>query len=86
MSVIARVKPIAAPVVSGLMIAKPSSYSEHQKESVVSVVAAMINAYCVPCKENRETPLLEEKKTDSGRTLLIGVCPQCGSPIQRIGR
>jgi hypothetical protein len=53
---------------------------------VVSVVAAMINAYCVPCKENRETPLLEEKKTDSGRTLLIGVCPQCGSPIQRIGR
>ena len=86
MSVIARVKPIAAPVVNGHTIARPSSYSEHQKESVVSVVVAIINAYCVPCKENSQSPLLEEKRTDSGRKMLIGVCSRCGGTIQRIGR
>jgi len=86
MSVIARVKPIAAPVVNGHTIARPSSYSEHQKESVVSVVVAIINAYCVQCKESKESPLLEVKSTDSGRTVHIGACPQCNSEIRRIMR
>jgi DNA polymerase III alpha subunit (gram-positive type) len=72
--------------VSGHTIAKQSLYLEHQKGSVVSAVVVRINAYCVPCKESRESELLEEKKTDSGRTLLIGVCPQCGSTIKRVGR
>lgn len=43
-----------------------------------------MTAYCVSCKQNVTTQAFQVKKTDSGRQMIHGQCPQCLGPIQRL--
>jgi len=40
-------------------------------------------AYCVKCKEKREFTG-EVKVSDSGRRMAKGICPVCGTTVNRI--
>lgn len=39
----------------------------------------MPEAYCVKCGEKREMQNPEEARTKTGRKMLKGTCPECGS-------
>ncbi|MGH3326747.1 MAG: DUF5679 domain-containing protein [Streptomycetales bacterium] len=41
------------------------------------------DAYCVKCKQKRDFTG-EVKVTDSGRRMAQGICPECGTKLNRI--
>lgn len=41
------------------------------------------NAYCITCKDNVDFVGLL-KITESGRKLVQGTCPSCGTPVNRL--
>jgi ssDNA-binding Zn-finger/Zn-ribbon topoisomerase 1 len=43
----------------------------------------MAEAYCVKCKEKREMVDAKEEKTSNGRRLLKGICPTCGTKMNK---
>lgn len=42
------------------------------------------DAYCVKCKEKREMKDGHVKTSDSGRRMAFGICPICGTKLNRI--
>jgi Zn finger protein HypA/HybF involved in hydrogenase expression len=44
-----------------------------------------MEAYCVKCKEKREMNDPKEVTTKNGRKMTQGICPVCGTKMNRIG-
>ena len=49
-----------------------------------AVVVEATKAYCVKCKENNPIKDKVVKVSDSGRRMAQGVCPNCGTRVNRI--
>ena len=45
-----------------------------------------LRAFCLQCKDIKETTDFEIRRTDSGRHIAIGICPACKGRIQRLLR
>ncbi len=52
-------------------------------ETLEATVAETYNGYCVKCKEKRDFDG-EVKVSDSGRRMAQGLCPVCGTKMNRI--
>ncbi len=44
----------------------------------------MAEAYCVKCKAKKEMANAQEVTMKNGRKAIQGVCPQCGTKMNRI--
>jgi ssDNA-binding Zn-finger/Zn-ribbon topoisomerase 1 len=42
-----------------------------------------MEAYCVKCKETKEMKNPEETVTSNGRKMAKGVCPDCGTKMNK---
>ena len=46
---------------------------------------AVVNAYCVKCKEKRDMNSAENTTMKNGKPAVKGVCPVCGTGMFKIG-
>ena len=71
---------LASPPQRGRRLAAPAEAGDDQEEVNV---ADTYNGYCVKCKEKRDFEG-EVKVSESGRRMAQGLCPVCGTKMNRI--
>lgn len=45
----------------------------------------MVKGYCVKCKKMIEMKTPKKKLMKNGRPMMQGLCPKCGTKVNRIG-
>lgn len=64
---------------------KPHGIPRSPDARLPATVPAMVEAYCVKCKQKREMKNPEKVTMANGRAATKGTCPVCGTSLFKIG-